>query len=177
MPDSLFHALFPVISALAARVHLKHPIRNIFIAGLLTVLIDLDHLSFLGPSRGLLHNMFVTTVIPYILVILTFYFRRSYQEKGFAILLAIFLPSHTFLDLAFGGGAMLFYPFSQTIYYLNFNFMTSEGALVSAAGLALLFYFVSIIAPLYFLDKLIEKTNKQHETFRKALKELLHPKK
>jgi membrane-bound metal-dependent hydrolase YbcI (DUF457 family) len=177
MSDSLFHFLFPVICALAVRVHVKHPVRNILLAGFLTVLIDLDHLSFLGPARGLLHNMFVTTIIPYILVVLTFYFRRSYQEKGFAILLSVFLPSHTFLDLAFGGGVMLFYPFSQVLYSLNFNLAVAEGYLVSAAGLALLFYFVSIIAPLYFLDRLIEKSEKQHETIRKAFKELFKPKK
>ena len=177
MPDSLFHFLFPVICALAVRIHIKHPIRNVLIVGILTVLMDLDHLSFLGPTRGLLHNFFVTTLFPYILVLLTIHFKRSYYEKGFAILLSIFLPSHTFLDLAFGGGVMLFYPFSQTMYSLNFSLAVTEGYVVSVAGLGLLFYFASIIAPLYFLDRLIETSEKQHENLRKAYKDLIHPKK
>ena len=35
--DSLFHFIFPIIAALAARVHIKHPIRNILIAAFLAV--------------------------------------------------------------------------------------------------------------------------------------------
>jgi len=177
MPDSLFHFLFPVISALAARVHIKHPIRNILLAGLLAVLIDIDHLSFLGPTRGLLHNFFATSVFPAILIFLTFHFRKSYQAKGFAILLMIFLSSHTFLDLSFGGGVALFYPFSLKYHSFDFELSVTEGSIVSQQGLGLLFYFVSVILPLYFLDRLIEMTERRHESFKKAFKQLTHPKK
>lgn len=173
MSDSLFHFVFPIVAALAARVHLKHPVRNIVLAGLLSVLIDLDHLSFLGLSRALFHNVFVTILLPLVIVFLTFYFRKSYNTKGFAILLLIFLSSHTYLDWAFGGGVALFYPISQTYYSLNLNFAVSEGNLISGPGLGLLFYFVSIILPLFFLDEIIELMERKHESFRKALKNLI----
>ena len=172
MPDSLFHFLFPMIAALAARVHLKHPIRNIVLAGLLAVLIDVDHLNFLGPTRASLHNVFITTGLPALLILYTFYFKRSYYAKGFSILLLVFLSSHTFLDYSFGGGVAVLYPVSTTYYSLDFDLLVTEGALVSGPGLGLLYYFASVIIPLLFLDNLIELSEKQHESIRKVLKEI-----
>ena len=68
--DSLFHFIFPIIAALAAKVHVKHEIRNILIVGVLAVLIDVDH--FVGVERATFHNIFVTVLIPIIIIILAF---------------------------------------------------------------------------------------------------------
>ena len=172
MPDTLFHFLFPIIATLAARVHLKHPIRNILLAGLLAVLIDVDHLSIIGLSRLLFHNVFITILLPALLVFYAFYRKKSYEFKGFSILLLVFLASHPFLDMGFGGGVGWFYPFSTTRYRIDFNLSVAEGLLVSTASIWLAVYFLIILIPAYFLDEIIEVMERKHESFRRALKDL-----
>jgi len=171
MPDSLFHFLFPVISALAARVHLKHNLRNIFIAGLFAVLIDLDHIW--GIPRATLHNVFVTTLIPILLIFYTFYFRKNDSWKSFSILLLIFLSSHPTADFFAEGPIAFFYPLSDKFYTINFNIMIQQGLLISSSGVGLLIFFLLIILPCYFLDEIIEITEKRHESIRKAIKDIL----
>jgi len=184
--DSLFHFIFPIIAALAAKVHVKHEIRNILIVGVLTVLIDADH--FVGVERATFHNVFITLILPIIIIILAFSFRANYSFKGFSILLLIFLSSHTFLDLFSGyPGVALFYPINDTYYSLEFGitiplttkFAPSimEGYIISSLGLGILLYLIIIILPCLFLDDIIEIMEKKHESFRKALKSLSHPKK
>jgi len=178
--DSLFHFIFPIIAALAAKVHVKHEIRNILIVGVLAVLIDIDH--FIGVERATFHNIFVTVLIPIIIIILAFSLRVRYSLKGFSILLLIFLSSHTFLDLFSGSpGVALFYPISNTYYSLEFGItvpMTTkfvpsviEGYVISSLGLGILIYLIIIILPCLFLDDIIETMEKKHESFRKALKQ------
>jgi membrane-bound metal-dependent hydrolase YbcI (DUF457 family) len=176
--DTLFHFLFPVITSLAAKVHVKHKIRNILLAGALTVLIDLDH--FIGLERATFHNIFITILLPVILILFTFSLKAKYSLKGFSILLLLFLSSHTILDL-FSGGVALFYPLSDRYYSINFGvtipiptrFPPSiiEGYVISSIGLGLLFYFLIILLPCLFLDDIIEIMEKKHESFRKALKD------
>jgi len=177
--DTLFHFLFPVITALAAKVHIKHKIRNILIVGVLTVLIDLDH--FVGVERATFHNIFITLLLPIIIVLLAFSFKTNYSFKGFSILLLIFLSSHLFLDL-FAGSVALFYPFSSNYYGFNFNIMIPiksnfvpegylEAYLISSLGVGILIYFIMIFLPCLFLDDIIEIMEKKHESFRKALRD------
>jgi membrane-bound metal-dependent hydrolase YbcI (DUF457 family) len=184
--DSLFHFIFPIIAALAAKVHVKHEIRNILIVGVLAVLIDVDH--FVGVERATFHNIFVTFLLPIIIIILAFSFKTNYSFKGFSILLLIFLSSHTFLDVFSGPpGVALFYPISDTYYSLEFGvtiplktkFAPSimEGYIISSLGLGILLYLIIIILPCLFLDDIIETMEKKHEGFRKALRSLSHPKK
>ena len=56
--DALFHFVFPIIAALAARLNIKHPVRTIIGSAFLSVLVDLDH--FIGLERTTFHNIFVT---------------------------------------------------------------------------------------------------------------------
>lgn len=179
--DTLFHFLFPVITALAAKVHVKHRIKSILIAGALAVLIDLDH--FVGVERATFHNIFITLLLPLVIVFLAFIFKASYNLKGLSILLLIFLSSHLVLDL-FPGNVALFYPFSSTYYSFNFNVMIPlksnfvpegylEGYLISTLGVGILIYSIIIILPCLFLDDIIEIMEKRHESFRKALKDFL----
>jgi len=176
--DSLFHFTFPIIAALAARVHLKHPIKNILIAAFLTTAVDIDHV--IGIPRGLTHNIFVLVLIPALFVVYTFSRRKMYQQKGLAILIFIFLASHLFLDI-FTGGVALFYPLSTQTYGIDFNVPLAwtnmngtdlNGYLASSLGIGITLFFIMIIVPCYFLDEIIEIMEEKHENFRKALKDL-----
>ena len=191
--DTLFHFIFPIIAALAARINIKHPIRTILIAAFITVLIDLDH--FIGFERATFHNVFVTVLIPLILLVLSFHFKLKRYIKGFFFILLIFLSSHLFLDLfsspAFGdsigitkGSIALFYPLSTAGYSINFNLRTPlesvysqhtiEGYVVSSLGFGILLYFIIILVPCLFLDDIIEIAERKHESFRKAFKTFFH---
>jgi membrane-bound metal-dependent hydrolase YbcI (DUF457 family) len=180
--DSLFHFLFPVLIALAAKVHVKHEIRNILIVGVLTVLIDLDH--YFGLTRATFHNVFITLLLPVIIIIIAFSFKKNYSLKGFSVLLLIFLSSHLFLDLFSEGPVALFYPLSNEYYSFNFNISVPLGSgyngyLISTMGVGILAYFIIIFLPCLYLDDIIEIMEKRHESFRKALRQFIklsHPK-
>jgi len=174
--DTIFHFLFPVITALAAKVHVKHELRDILIAGAFTVLIDLDH--FIGVERATFHNIFITLLLPIIIVLLAFSFKTKYDFKGFSILLLIFLSSHLILDVFSEGPIAIFYPISDSYYKFDFNIIiplesnfVSEGYLISTLGIGILIYFIMIFLPCLFLDDIIEIMEKKHESFRKALKD------
>jgi membrane-bound metal-dependent hydrolase YbcI (DUF457 family) len=177
--DILFHFVFPIIAAFAAKVHLRHPARNILIAAFLSLLIDLDHL--VGITRGTFHNIFILILIPLLFVAYTFHKKKFYQEKGLAILILIFLSSHLFLDL-FTGGVALLYPISNTIYSIDFNIplawtnitmeQSYEGMLVSSLGVGIVIYFLLVILPCMYLDDIIAKMEKKNESFKRALKDL-----
>ena len=177
--DSLFHFLFPIIAALAAKVHVKHTLRNVIILGILSVSLDLDHFIGAGFDRALLHTVFVTILFPLILIFFAFSLKTSVYTKSFSILLLIFLSSHLFLDI-FGEGVAIFYPISDNYYSINFNLSVPvvsnfavEGSIVSSFGIGLLAYFIIIILPCLFLDDIIEVMEKKHEGFRKAIKDLI----
>jgi len=191
--DTLFHFIFPIIAALAARLNIKHPIRSILGAAFLALLIDLDH--FIGIERATFHNILITILIPLILLFLSFHLKLNRYVKGFFFLLLILLSSHVFLDLfsfsAFGNsigiiegkGVALFYPLINTHYSINFNvkiplknsfpLYTIEGYLISSLGFGMLLYFIIILIPCLFLDNIIEIAEIKHEKFRKASKRFL----
>lgn len=176
--DSLFHFIFPIIAALAARVHIKHPIRNILLAAFLAVAVDIDHVF--GIPRVTTTNIFLLVLIPMIFIFFAFSRKKNYELKGFAILLLIFLSSHLFLDM-FTGGVGLFYPLSEQIYsidldipfaWTNYSGMGYEGLIVSSLGVGISIFFILIILPCLFLDEIIVKMEKKHESFWKAVKEI-----
>ena len=191
--DSLFHFVFPIIAALAARLNVRHPIKSILAAAVLTVLIDVDH--FIGVPRATFHNVFVTILLPLTLLYLAFHFKSSRYVKGFLLLLLVFSSSHIFIDMfsspVFGNsigiveglGPALFYPLSSTQYSIDFNIITPlqngpseqiiEGYIVSSLGFGILMYFIIILLPCLFLDDIIEIAERKHENFRKAAKEFL----
>jgi len=175
---------------LAARLNIKRPIRTILAASIITVLIDLDH--FIGLERATFHNIFITFLIPLILLFLSFHLKLNRYVKGFFFLLLIFLSSHVFLDLfsspalgrsigiTEGSGVALFYPLSKTPYSINFNIKiplktafppyTMEGYVVSSLGFGILLYFIIILVPCLFLDDIIEIAERKHENLIKATK-------
>lgn len=175
--DSLFHFIFPIIAALAARVHIKHPVRNILIAAFLAVAVDIDHL--IGIPRVTTTNIFVLVLIPLLFMFYAFSKKKGYDLKGLSVLIFIFLSSHLFLDL-FTGGVGLFYPLTDAIYAINFDIpftWTSytvgglEGLIVSSLGVGISLFFALIILPCYFLDEIIVTMENKHESFWKAVKD------
>ncbi len=180
--DSLFHFIFPVIAALAAKVHVKHKISTILLVGLITIGLDLDHI--LGFGRDVFHNVFITILIPLLIILIAFSMKKRYNFKGFSVLLLIFLPSHLILDLFTEGGISLFYPLSTNYYAIMFNvsgsFIPGIGSnelIISSTGLGILIYFLMIILPCLFLDEIINKMERKHEGFNAAVKDLTKPKK
>jgi len=177
--DPLFHFVFPSLVAFAAKVKIKHRLRDILLVGALSVLIDLDH--FIGVERATFHNIFITFLIPLAIVLLTFIFKTKYDVKGFAILLLIFLSSHLVLDL-FPGEIALFYPLSDKYYSFSFDLTmpvqsklangTFDAYLISSTGTGILIYFIIIFLPCLFLDDIIEIMERRHESFRKAFRDL-----
>lgn len=187
--DSLFHFVFPIIAALAARIKVKHLVRITLASAFVTVLLDLDH--FIGIERATFHNVFLTILVPLVLLLLSFQFKQNRFAKGFFFLLLIFLSSHVFLDLFSspatgngigiieGQGVALFYPLSATKYAIEFNIYIPlgiypnymEGYLVSSLGFGILLFFAIILVPCLFLDDIIEIAERKHEKFMKATRE------
>jgi|GEM_PF-1339768 len=176
--DSLFHFVFPIICALAAKVHIKHGVRNIVLLGILTVLIDIDHFIY-GFERMLFHNIFFTIILPLFIIFLVFNSKSDYYLKGFSVMLFLFLSSHILLDVITEPGVALLYPFSTDYYKLDFNVyvpiaskFSGEGAIISSTGVGLSIFAVIILLPCIFLDEIIFIMEKKHESFRKALKDI-----
>lgn len=176
--DSLFHFLFPIIGALAARVHVKHGIRTIILLGVITVLIDVDHFIY-GFDRMLFHNIFFTVVFPLVIILVVFLSKSDYYMKGFSVMLFLFLSSHLILDIFTEPGVALLFPLSAQYYLLDFNIyvpiaskFSSQGAIVSSAGIGVLIFTVLILFPCMFLDEIIFFMEKKHENFRSALKDV-----
>ncbi|MFH1473335.1 MAG: metal-dependent hydrolase [Candidatus Aenigmatarchaeota archaeon] len=191
--DSMFHFIFPIIAALAARLNVKHPIKSILAAAVLTVLIDVDH--FIGLERATFHNVFVIILLPLVLLYLAFHFRMNRYAKGFLLLLLVFSSSHLFLDLfsspsfgtgigiVEGAGPALFYPLSNTQYSIDFNIKIPmstdnppyliEGYVISSLGFGILLYFIIILLPCLFLDDIIEIAERKRENLGKATQSFL----
>jgi hypothetical protein len=185
--DTLFHFIFPIIAALAARLNIRHQIKTILSLAFLTVLLDLDHLMP-GLERALLHNIFIVFLIPLALLLLSFEFKTDRYKKGFLFLLIMFLSSHTIIDMfsnmdytsgvgiRTGDGVALFYPLDNTRYYVDFNISvpslsvlpyTTDGYLASSLGVGILLYFIFIVLPCLFMDDILESAEQSHKKLRK----------
>ncbi|UCG95319.1 MAG: metal-dependent hydrolase [archaeon] len=176
--DSLFHFLFPVIGALAARVHVKHGLRTILILGLLAVIIDIDHYIY-GFERLLFHNIFFTVALPLAIIALVFIYKNDYYMKGFSVMLFLFLSSHLILDVFTEPGVAVFYPLSSQYHTINFNIyvpilsrFAAKGAIISSYGTGMLIFAIFILLPCMFLDKIIVTMESKHENFETAMKDV-----
>jgi membrane-bound metal-dependent hydrolase YbcI (DUF457 family) len=163
--DSLFHFIFPLIAAVAARIHVKHRIETVLGLSLAAVLIDLD-VFFIHHAT--LHNLFITALLPLILILLAFKFEnpKKTKYKTITIALFLFLVSHPILDMFTEGGIQLFYPLSTQLYNFEFGWSLGYGYVVSAAGIGLTIYFILILLVL-FLEDFISYYKK--EPVKKAL--------
>jgi len=152
--DSLFHFIFPLIIALAARVHLKHGLFWVFGLALATVLLDLDVFLI---HRATFHNLFVVLLLPAVLVALAFQYEKiGSKYKTLSLLLMLFLVSHTILDMGTESGVQLLYPFIDQVYQftggVSVGLPVGSGYLVSGLGLSLLLYLFLLILVLFVED-------------------------
>jgi membrane-bound metal-dependent hydrolase YbcI (DUF457 family) len=152
--DSLFHFIFPLIIALAARIHLKHGIEWVVGLALATVLLDLDVFLI---HRATLHNVFVVVLLPIILVLLAFrYEKKGTKYKTLSLVLLLFLFSHTLLDMGTEAGVQLFYPLSDQVYQftggISVGLPAGQGYLISGVGISLALYFFFLLLVLFIED-------------------------
>jgi membrane-bound metal-dependent hydrolase YbcI (DUF457 family) len=152
--DSVFHFIFPLIVALAARIHLKHGIEWVVGLALATTLIDLD-VFFI--HRATFHNLFVTLLVPAVLVALAFqYEKKGTKFKTLSLVLLLFLFSHTLLDMGTEAGVQLLYPLSSQVFQftggISAGLPTGAGYLLSGTGVSLLLYFVVLLLALFIED-------------------------
>ena len=152
--DSLFHFVFPLIIALAARVHLKHGLLWVVGLALAAVLLDLD---VFFVHRATLHNLFVTLLLPAILVAFAFQYEKNGNKyKTLSLLLLLFLLSHTILDMGTESGVQLLYPFTDQVYQfsggISVGLPVGSGYLVSGLGISLLLYLFLLILVLFVED-------------------------
>ena len=172
--DSVFHLIFPLIIALAAKVHLKHGLEWILGLALATVLLDLD-VFFI--HRATFHNLFVVLLLPAILAALAFqYEKKGTKWKTLSLLLLLFLLSHTILDMGTESGVQLLYPFTDQVYQftggVSVSLPTGEGYLVSGLGISLLLYFFLLLLVLFMEDfvKYFEKDGNVEKAFKDTIK-------
>lgn len=181
MADSLFHFIFPIIAMLAARPKIKHRITTIVLfAFIASFVIDLDHF---GPfvARGTFHNIFVTLLIPVILIILSFiYEEKGTYYKNLSITLLLVLFSHPILDLFDEGGVKLFYPISDKNYILtgfnipspvSINVPGITAYILTASGIGLTIYFLMLLSIIFVEDfiTVFKKIKEPNKAFLKTL--------
>lgn len=168
--DTLFHFVFPLIAASAARVHVRHGIPTLLLMAFLAALIDIDH--FIGITRGTLHNLFVVLLLPAVLLILAFRYGKEYHRQ-ISIMLLLFLFSHVILDMFQEGSVALLYPLTTAKFSIMFSVAAptaAGGLLISSASIGLLIYF-GMIAFCFFLEEIDSFMLRKHEGFRKAFKD------
>ena len=148
----LFHFIFPLMAALAARIHMKHGIIGVLTMAVSAVLIDIDY--FMGPGLGgaMFHNLFFTLAVPFTILSIMYAWGGE-MERQASMCLLLFLFSHTILDLFSGGTVALFYPITGHQFAINFGFSLGGYELISASGIGLLMYF-SILLVCFFLQEL-----------------------
>lgn len=178
--DSVFHFIFPLIIALAARIHLRHGIAWVLGMALATVLLDLD-VFFI--HRATFHNLFLVLLLPIALSFIAFKCeKRGTKYKTLSLVLLLFLFSHTILDMGTEAGVQLLYPLSDQVYQftggISVDLPPGPGYLVSGLGVSLLVYFFLLLlvlfaedfARFFMRDKSIEKA--LEDTIQKEKKRL-----
>ena len=118
--DALFHFIFPLMAALAARIHMKHGVIAVVTMAASAVLIDIDH--FMGPGLGgaMFHNLFFTLCVPFTILSIMYTWGGEIERQA-SICLLLFLFSHTILDLFSEGTVALFYPITNMQFGINAN--------------------------------------------------------
>jgi membrane-bound metal-dependent hydrolase YbcI (DUF457 family) len=171
--DSMFHFVFPLIVALAAKVHLKHGLEWVIGLSLATVLMDLDVFMV---HRATLHNLFVVVLIPVIFFLIALkYEKRGSKYKTLSLVLLLFLFSHTLLDMGTEAGVQLFYPLSSEVYQFNWGISVGlppgQGYLISGLGISLLMYFFVLLLVLFVEDfvKYLAKDKSVEKAFNETM--------
>jgi hypothetical protein len=149
--DPLFHFIFPLMAALAARIHMKHGILAVVTMAASAVLIDIDH--FMGPGLGgaMFHNLFFTLAVPFTILSIMYTWGGE-MERQASMCILLFLFSHTILDLFSGGTVALFYPITSQQFAINFSLAWGSYQVISASAIGLLIYFAILLMCFYLQE-------------------------
>jgi hypothetical protein len=147
--DVLFHFIFPLMAALAARIHMKHGVIAVIIMALSAVLIDVDYV--LGVPGAMFHNLFFTLCVPFTILSIMYAWGGE-MERQASMCLLLFLFSHTILDMFSGGSVALFYPITGQMFSINFSLSWGAYEVISASGIGLLIYFSLLLACFFLQD-------------------------
>jgi hypothetical protein len=147
--DPLFHFIFPLMAAMAARIHMKHGIPAVLLMAFSTLLIDADH--FIGVPGGTFHNLFFTLAIPFIMLSIAYNWGGE-MERQASMCLLLFLFSHTILDLFSGGTVALFYPITGQQFAISADVMWGPYQIISSSGMGLLIYFSMLLVCFFLQD-------------------------
>ena len=150
--DMLFHFIFPLMAALAARIHMKHGVLAVATMAGSAVLIDIDHYMGSGLGGAMFHNLFFTLAVPFTILSIMYAWGGE-MERQASMCILLFLFSHTILDLFSGGTVALFYPISGQQFAINFSFAWGGYEIISASGIGLLMYF-SILLMCFYLQEI-----------------------
>ncbi|RLG19580.1 hypothetical protein DRN67_02350 [Candidatus Micrarchaeota archaeon] len=175
--DTLFHFLFTLIALYAARVHINHHHLAPFAFAFIATLPDMDHFFGMVP-RCTFHNVFVTVLIPLLLILLAFKFERygTFWKKSMILLLLV-LTGHVVLDFFTGNSVMFIYPVNeQAINLQGFAYwVTIDGRqypVVSPDSVGILIY-CFILAGAFFLDELVDIQDRTHRGLGYAMSRLV----
>ncbi len=160
MGDAGVHFLFVLLTLYAARVHVKHHYLAPFFYSFLALVPDADH--FFGlVTRGTLHNVFFTFLLPLSFIAYAFWKeKKGVVLRETAIIVFIVLFSHPLFDAFYGGPLYYFYPFSDySITFSNVD-LTMDYAgkvytIISSESIGLL-VFACIVFAVFFLEEMIE---------------------
>ena len=125
MADWAVHCIVPLLALLIVarndhtNVNASRNIRIILYLLPLALLPDLDHFFFL--HRAMLHNIFFPGIILCAAVLST-----NSKIKYALIVSTVYIASHVILDF-FGGGVALFYPLSNSIYFIKAELIYDQG--------------------------------------------------
>jgi membrane-bound metal-dependent hydrolase YbcI (DUF457 family) len=145
---------------------------------MIAVFLDIDH--FIGVTRGSLHNIFVTLLLPIILFILALKLeKKGDYYKNVSLVLLLFLFSHPILDMFTEEGVVLFYPFSTQFYdlsYLSLTIVLPSGIqayVISTAGVGLTIYFLMVLSAIFVEDflKVLKRERKLEKALVKTMEE------
>jgi membrane-bound metal-dependent hydrolase YbcI (DUF457 family) len=172
--DSLFHFVFAFIAGLAIGLHKKHSIRTLALLSFAAILIDVDHFFPSYPETKVLHNLFVTFLLPLLLFIVSFYYEkgRSIRLQSYALILLAMLTGHLAADFFDEGGEKILYPLSDKKISLPNSILSIHlGDLITRSGIALLIYGFIILSA-HFVEDFIYLFERKHEKLKKALKDV-----
>ena len=148
--DALFHIILALAGGymLAKGMNFRHNIGILLILSILSLFYtDMDH--FIGAKIPIFHNIFMTILMPAIILVIL-YLVGMKRLREYLLILIVMLFGHLLYDMVHGiYGIPLFYPFSDQLYLMPANWETTlpwdqTAPLISRLGIASTIYFGGI---------------------------------
>ena len=168
--DALFHFVFALVGGyiLVKGLGGKYKLTVLVFLSVLSILIDIDH--FIGVKIPIFHNIFLAIILPSILLLILYFYKKEWTELHIYIFVfIIMLFGHLLADMIIGMyGIPLFYPLSNTLYMIPRSWEVYLGngysrPLASTTGIAMAIYFglIGFVVGLGSFNKYLEKKKYQ----------------